>query len=174
MTPEGVASRLGRQPGQRLLTYREVGLPFWDMPLKCRFLARKPLRAMEEFVLRSVEAGLQIGSEIASFLGLPSRVVETVMGSLVTSGDITPRMDAAGSVSYVLTERGVSAVNELGEIVPEEKTIYLAYDGLLHRFMYIDRSLRWRPQDLRRNDLLEIPAFPADPPEISPAYKFGS
>ena len=92
------------------------------------------------------------------------------MGTLVTSGHLVPRVDAIGSVDYVLTDKGVSSVNELSQITPEDKTINLAYDGLLHRFMYVDRSLRWRPQDLKRNDLLEIPAFPADPPEIDPTF----
>lgn len=168
MTPESIASRLGRRPGQRLLTYREVGLPFWDVPLRCRFLAKKPLPAIDEFVLRSVEAGLHVSSEIVSFLGLETRVVETVMGSLVSSGHLAPRVDATGSVSYVLTARGVSSVNELSQITPEDRTINLAYDGLLRRFMYVDQALRWRPRDLKPNDLLEIPAFPADPPEVDP------
>ena len=170
ISPETIVGRLGRRPGHRLLTYREVGLPFWDMPLRCRFLAKKPLPAIEEFVLRSVEAELHTSPEIASFLGLEPRIVETVMGTLVTSGHLVPRVDAIGSVDYVLTDKGVSSVNELSQITPEDKTINLAYDGLLHRFMYVDRSLRWRPQDLKRNDLLEIPAFPADPPEIDPTF----
>ena len=169
MTPEHVAGRLGHRPGQRLLTYREVGLPFWDVPLKCRLLARKPLLAVDEFTLRCVEAGLGTSPEIQVFLGLPARVVDTVMGSLVTSAHIVPRLDATtGGLSYALTERGKRAVFELSEIMPEERTVRLAYDGLLHRFVDIAPSLRWRPRDLRDNDILEIPAFPADPPSVSP------
>lgn len=169
MTAEDVASQLGRRPGYRLLTYREVGLPFWDVPLKCRFLARKDLPAPEEFTLRCVESGLQISREIQDFLGLPPRVVEAVMGSLVVSGYLAPQVDHAGAVRYVLTGRGEVALREASQIVPEEKTVRLAYDGLTRKFLYVDRSLRWRPQDLRSNDLLEIPAFPVDPPEVDPS-----
>ena len=168
MSPENIASRLGRRPGHRLLTYREVGLPLWDMPLRCLFLAKKKLPAIDEFILRSVEAGLQVSSDIAAFLGLPPRVVEAVMGSLVTSGNLTPTVDSRGSVMYVLTKRGLASVSELSQVVPEERTIHLAYDGLVHQFLHVEQSLRWRPQDLKRNELLEIPAFPADPPQIDP------
>ncbi len=168
MTPEEIASRLGRRPGYRLLTYREVGLPFWDVPLKCRFLARKDLPALDEFTLRCVESGLQVSVDIQGFLGLPPRVVDAVMGSLVVSGYLTPQVDQAGAVRYALTARGQVAVREAVQIVPEEKTVRLAYDGLTRKFLYVDRALRWRPQDLRSNDLLEIPAFPVDPPDVNP------
>lgn len=170
ITPEHVASRLGRRPGHRLLTYREVGLPFWDVPLRCRLLARKPLPALDEFTLRCVDAGLKVSAEVQGFLGLPSRVVDTVMGSLVTSGHLSPLLDPnTGGAAYALTERGKTAVLELSAIVPEERTLSLGYDGLLRRYIDIERSLRWRPRDLRGNDILEIPSFPADPPNVSPA-----
>jgi len=138
MTVEDVASRLGRRPGYRLLTYREVGLPFWDVPLKCRFLAKKDLPALEEFTLRCVESGLQVSMDIQGFLGLPPRVVDAVMGSLVVSGYLAPQVDQAGAVRYSLTERGQVAVREAVQIVPEEKTVRLAYDGLTHKFLYVD------------------------------------
>jgi hypothetical protein len=91
------------------------------------------------------------------------------MGSLVISGNLTPIVDVEGNVTYALTKRGVTSVNELMQIVPEERTIHLAYDGLVHQFVQVEQSMRWRPQDLKRNELLEIPAFPADPPQIDPS-----
>lgn len=166
---EEVARRLGRRPGQRLLTYREVGLPFWDTPLRCRVLAKKDLPALDEFVLRCVDAELQTSSQIVEFLGLSDRVVESVMGRLVASGHLVPAPpDANEGLRYVLTERGRSALRDLGEVTPIERTLSLSYDGLLREYTLVDPTLRWRPRDLREDDVLEIPAFPADPPDVGP------
>jgi hypothetical protein len=168
-TAEDVARRLGRRAGYRLVTYREVGLPFWDMPIKCRLLAKKPLPALDEFVMKCIDVELCTDKDISEFLGLPLRVVEVVMGRLVSSGHLVPRPPTdQGALAFVLTERGRRALDESGEIVAEERDLNVAYDGLLREFALVEPSLRWRPRDLRENDILEIPAFPADPPDIGP------
>ena len=166
---EAVVSRYSRRPGYDLLTYREVGLPFWEFPLNCRFLRRKALPALDEFVLRTVDAGLHREDEVMSFLGLPSRVLEAVMGGLVSSGHLAPvyGSDDTG-LSFSLSQRGRAAVVELSETVPEERPISLAFDGLLRSFRLVENSLRWRPRDMRDSGVLEIPAFPADPPDAGP------
>jgi PLD-like domain len=170
MTNEDVARRLGIRPGYRLLTYREVGLPFWEMMLRCRMLGKKSLPALDEFTLRCLDAELATGSQISAFLGLPSRVVDIVMGRLLVSSHIVPRPTALdGELEFVLTLRGRNALVELGEVTAEEKELPLAYDGLLRRFTLVDSPLRWRPRDLRGNGIVEIPAFPADPPSVGPA-----
>ena len=169
-TTEDVVRRLGRQPGYRLLTYREVGLPFWDIPVRCRLLAKKPLPALDEFVLKCVDADLRTGDDVSRFLGLPLRVVEVVMGRLVSSGHLVPLpIVETEPVRFTLTERGQRALGESGEVVAEERDLNIAYDGLLREFTLVDLSARWRPRDLRDNDILELPAFPADPPDIGPA-----
>jgi len=170
LEPDEVARRLSGQPGLRLITYREVGLPFWEVPLECRLLAKKPMPALEEFVLKCVSADLRKDNEIAEFLGLPARVVSVVMASLLNAGHLVPRKDdTENSVTFGLTVRGRSALTELSEVVAEQSTVSLSYDGLLRAFTLVEQSQRWRPRDLRDNDILEVPAFPADPPEMGPS-----
>jgi hypothetical protein len=166
-TAEEIVRRLGRRPGYHLLTYREVGLPFWKTPVRCRVLAKKDLPPLDEFVLRCVDVELQHSPQIAAFLGLTNRVVESVMGGLVASGHLVPTPPQnEGPLRYVLTERGRLALRELGEVVPVERDISVSYDGVLREYMMIDPTLRWRPRDLRERDVLEVPAFPADPPDV--------
>ncbi|MDV7353474.1 hypothetical protein R4282_10705 [Rhodococcus oxybenzonivorans] len=166
---EQTIRRLGRQPGMKLLTYREVGLPFWELPLNCRLLARKPMPALTEFVLRSVDAGLSDPSQVWRFLGLPPRVVEAVMAEALSSGSLAAvRKAESERLIYIVTERGRSTLRELAEIEPINRRIPLSFDGLLRRFEIVDPSLRWRPRDLKAHDVYELPAFPVDPPLVGP------
>lgn len=170
MPVEAVVSRFSSQPGLRMLTYREVGLPYWDVPIRCRLLAKKSLSTIDEFVLRCIDADQRTDTDVAQFLGISQRVVQGVMGGLLSSGHIAAAQGTAeGSVLFSLSERGKRALLELSEVTAEERTIGLSFDGLLHTFSLVDKPLRWRPRDLRDNGMLEIPAFPADPPEVGPS-----
>lgn len=166
---ESIIDRHSRRPGYILLSYREVALPFWKVPLRCRVLRRKPIPAIDEFVLRAISTGLRTDVEVASFLGLPGRVVESTMGSLVSAGHLSPiHVETDHSVGFALTQHGRAAVSQLVEEAPEERTLELAFDGLTRQFSMVEESDRWRPRDLQRAGLLEIPAFPPDPPDIGP------
>ncbi|MEY9967554.1 hypothetical protein ABIA33_005625 [Streptacidiphilus sp. MAP12-16] len=173
---EDIVQRLSRRTGYRLVTYREVGLPFWEVPVRCRLLKRKPLGVLDEFTLRCIEAGLNISDDIARFLNLPTEVTDAVMGRLVVKGHISA-VPASGAVSvagdtprfhYVLSESGKKSCADLAEITPEEQTLRLSFDGLTRKYVRIEKSLRWRPRDLRQHDILEIPAYPVDPPTVGP------
>ncbi|QWF84962.1 hypothetical protein [Amycolatopsis sp. CA-230715] len=168
---EETVRRFAVRPGYRLITYREVGLPFWDVPLRCRLLAKKPLPVLGEFILRSVDADLRRSDEIAEYLDLPSAVVESVMGELVTKGHLAAVLsrNEESNVGFTLTARGKQMLRDLAEIAPTEETLWLAFDGLTAEYKIVDRYRRWRPRDIRDQEILEIPAFPADPPQVGPS-----
>ncbi len=148
---ELIIDRHSRRPGYILLSYREVALPFWNVPLRCRVLSRKPIPAIDEFVLRAISAGLRTDTEVSDFLGLPGRVVESTMGSLVSAGHLSPTpVEADESLGFALTLRGKAAVSQLVELVPEERTLELAFDGLSRTFAIVEQSDRWRPRDLQK------------------------
>ncbi|MCK2238960.1 MULTISPECIES: hypothetical protein [unclassified Crossiella] len=165
---EDVVQRLSRRPGYRLITYREVAIPHWDVPLQCRVLARKPLPPLDEFSLRSIEAGLHTSDEVTRFLGVPANVVEATLGKLLSHGHIAPTPVASDTsvLKYFTTESGKKLLRDMSEISIQDKTINIPYDGLTNQYKIVDNTLRWRPRDLRDENVLEIPAFPADPPEV--------
>ncbi|MDC2952643.1 phospholipase D-like domain-containing protein [Streptomyces heilongjiangensis] len=165
---EEVVRRLSKRPGYRLATYREVGLPFWDVPIRCRLLRRKPVGVLDEFVLKCIQADLRNSADVAKFLGIPEQVVHTIMGNLVNSGSLAAVATRTSEIHYAVTEHGQKVVSDLAEITPEERTLRLAYDGLTRTYTVIDKAMRWRPRDLRQYDILEIPAFPVDPPSVGP------
>jgi hypothetical protein len=174
-TEDVVVRRFARRPGYRLVTYREVGLPYWNIPVRCRLLARKDLPVIDEFVLKAVDAGLGQSDDIATFLTLPLGVVEAVMAGLVSGRHLIPTRTSTGgdALAYVLSERGGETLRSAGEVRPQEDVISFSFDGLTGQFTHVEPSARWRPRDLREHNILEIPAFPADPPSVGPSHTQG-
>ncbi|WP_146069598.1 phospholipase D-like domain-containing protein [Arthrobacter sp. B0490] len=107
--------------------------------------------------------------DIISFLGLDEAVIVPIMADLVRSGDLAPRLNPDGSVDYQLTQQGKRSAEDLELVTPKQATIELSFDGITHNYISVSPSERWRPQDLKKEDILEIPAFPADPPSLGPA-----
>lgn len=169
-TLEYVVERLGVSPGRRLIAFREVGLPFWNVPVKCRVQENKGLDALSEFILRSVDSGLKSSLEISVFLGVSLELVEDRMAELVSHNNLVPVLRREGpGISYALTQKGQVVCRDLVEIQPRTVVIDFCFDGLTHKYELVDFSDRWRPQDLKREGILEIPAFPSDPPEVGPS-----
>lgn len=165
-----VIGRLGDIPGKRLLAVREVGLPFWSLNIETRIQDKKQIPVLEEFVLRSMEAGLKSPTDIQEFLGVSPDIVEDTMANLYSRGLIVPVRAASTTTTntYVLTLKGSSTCSELSESVPRTVQLEFCFDGLTHNFEMIPESERLRPRDLKSMGLLEIPPFPADSPEVSP------
>lgn len=163
-----IVRRLGRQPGLRLLSYREVGLPFWEVPVRCRMLQHTDLPVVTEFVLLCINSDLAQSSEIAAFLGLPERVIEPVMVECLRAGTIVPIMGDGARVMYRVTERGHRILQDQSDVKKIEPTVQLAYDGLLRRFDMVDFADRWRPRDLKNSEVVELKPSPVDPPDVGP------
>lgn len=172
LKPEEIINRLGNAPGRKLITFREVALPNWEMPIRVRVLDKKPIPVLDEYVLRLIETGLSIASDIGNFLGISSILIEHTMADLVNGGYITPRInirDKKSGVAYSLTMTGRKLVSDLEEIQPKTVVVNFTYDGLTHEFGLVPNEDRWRPRDVRQYGLLEIPAYPSDPPKVGPS-----
>jgi hypothetical protein len=117
MTPEEVARRYGVRTGYRLVSYREVGLPFWNMNLRCQVLDRTPLSPLDEFVLKSIDAELSTADEVAAFLGLPEVVVVGAMAQLVSRGSLS-HLPARGDdpTRFALTSKGRTELAHTTEV----------------------------------------------------------
>lgn len=169
-TLEYVVERLGTSPGRRLVTFREVGLPFWNLTISCRIQETKSVDALSEFILRSVECGLRSAVDIARFLGISLDLVENTMADLVSHHDLVPALSRTGTgIDYALTQKGQGLCRDLVEIQPRTVPVDFCFDGLTHKYELVDFNDRLRPQDLKRQGIQEIPAFPSDPPEVGPS-----
>jgi hypothetical protein len=158
------------RPGFDLVSCQEVGLPVYKITVDVLTQIRKSIPPIEEFVLRSIDAGLSSEEEIAGFLGLELSTTREAMVNLRLSEDIDLiAPDPSQIQTWKLTKKGEKTLKEAKIIVPEERTFDINFDGLL-------RTPRWygqfekallKPKDLRDEGILEIEPSPKSPPELS-------
>lgn len=164
MNPEEIVQRFSRRPGLKLVSYQEVGLPVWKLFLRVLILAHRDLPPVEEFVLRSVQAGLRRPPEINGLLGLENRITLTAAAALVGEDFLTSV--PADETTLALTPRGTQALADMGQLLPQEIMVTLHFDGLTRKFCWLADVPTYQPKDLRELNLREIPPFPQDPPSV--------
>ena len=75
-SPATTARRFaGHRPGFELIHYEAVGLPYYRLVLDA-VIQQRNIGPIEEFVLRSVEAGLDEIDDITGLLGVERALVE--------------------------------------------------------------------------------------------------
>jgi hypothetical protein len=166
MTAEEVAQKYASRPGYELVSYGEVGLPFYRIAINAHVLEHKPIGPFAEYALRVVAAGIGTADEIGQLLGLDSPVVDVTLAELVSSDDLALRRGANGGGSILaLTSKGRTTLESVTAVVPEEAVIEIDYDGLLRKPVpYIER---WLARiELEKRGLREIPPSPTRPPEL--------
>lgn len=166
MTPEEVAARFDDRDGYRIVAYREVGLPVYAVTMQAMVIAKRKLGTIEEFTLRSIDAGLSAASDIEAFLGLPNEVVEATVAELIQRGDVEPKRRSPAGLSLVLSEKGKRTVRAEEISRPSVQTLTVFFDGLLRMPRWIGPIRPQTPQELRRFGIVEVRAFPARGPAV--------
>jgi hypothetical protein len=162
MTAEEVAERFAfARPGYVLVDYGLVGLPYWRTRVRASVQARKPVGPLREFVLRAADADVTAQEEISHLLGLDAGVVLVTVAELVGEG--LARLGPGETVQ--ITESGRSMLDDLFELVIEERELTVFFDGLLRTPVgYIGDSAE--PRDLKSEAIHEIPPSPARGPDV--------
>ncbi|MBP0009998.1 MAG: hypothetical protein J7526_16280, partial [Roseofilum sp. Belize Diploria] len=115
--------RYDNRPGFDLVSCQEVGLPVYKITIDILTQIRKSIPPIEEFVLRSIDAGLSSEEEIAGFLGLEFSTTREAMVNLRLSEYIDLiAPDASPIQTWKLTKKGERTLGEAKIIVPEERT----------------------------------------------------
>lgn len=131
MSAESIASRFDNRPGHKLIAFGPVGLPVFRLTTISLCIATKPLDPIEEFVLRSVEAGVESIGEISGFLGLDRSVIDATLVELSRAECV--RIATAQSTSdrtIELTPKGRDTATSLEQETPLEQTVVFLVDGL--------------------------------------------
>jgi predicted transcriptional regulator len=156
------------RPELRLVGYEEVGLPFYRVKIRAFTLEHKPIAAIDEFVLKCLHSGLVAPADIAEFLGLPANVVESSLSNLVRSEDVQLGAQPDGRRHvWKLTAKGRTTLEEAEQITPQQGTFEVDYDGLLRKVVNYKKEASFAPRELKDAGLLEIPAHPVRPPEMT-------
>ncbi|WP_226697100.1 phospholipase D-like domain-containing protein [Qipengyuania flava] len=161
MTPEEIAQEYDDRAGFSLVDYMEVGLPVFRLVSIVLTLQPKAYSPIEEFVLRSVEAGLADPADIAGFLGIADTVVEGAASSLYQGDELNVLQDG----SLALTPKSKEILSHERLIVPRDQSLVFFYDGLTKRPIGFDEYRTVPPKYLRDRGQREIRAFPAKRPK---------
>lgn len=163
---DDVAARYADRPGFRLVDYAEVGLPIYRLTLQVYLLSRKPLAPVEEFVLKTLDAGLDTIEDIAGFLGVETEIIEDSLATLVQSDDVYLAARPGKQMQTLsLTKKGIATLRNASLIVPERTKVDIDFDGLMRRPV---RNQGWlkKPRELRELGTKEIPPFSKTRPEV--------
>lgn len=157
-----------RRPGFHLVDYEEVALPVYSLSLRVITLAHKKVPPIEEFVLRSVAAGMSGQDDVVAFLGLQPSVVRAALVSLAQTESLAlAGLPGSRAQTLLMTQKGRAVLDDSEVIVPEERSITLHFDGLLRKVELLGWTELLQPKEIRDRGLVEIPSFPARKPIVS-------
>ncbi|MCI0338692.1 MAG: phospholipase D-like domain-containing protein [Acidobacteria bacterium] len=168
MKPEEVAQRYAYSRADfDLIGYAEVGLPVYRLTILALTLRHKKVSPLEEFVLRSLSAGLINIGEVGAFLGIKRTVVESILVNLFRSEDVTLSGEPGTREQLLrLTQKGLKTIETALSVTPEERSLQVYFDGLLRTPISLPRELLYSPRELRDEGMIEIPALPVTPPQL--------
>lgn len=152
MTPEDIARlHADAHSGYELVSYGEVGLPFFELRLRAEVLERKRIDPFAEFVLRSIAVGVDEPADMQALLGIGSRVLDTTLVSLM-SRDLVALTEGD---HVELTVEGETVMGDAMQIEPEEVDLRVIFDPLLKDVVepYGDYL---QPRELKERGIKEI------------------
>jgi len=169
---EEVVERFARaRPGYVLASYGEVGLPFYRLRLRLAVLEHKEVTPIEEFVLRSVAAGLADRAEIGAALGLSEAllthtIVDLLDGDALELGPETQ----SGEERLLIAPHGRALLAGAAQVKSTERMVEVDYDGLL-RVPVVPLHRHLEPRDLDRRGVREILPHPNRRPEDAELHR---
>lgn len=168
LSEEVIVRRYARRfPGYRLANYDRVALPMFRMQVRILTIIRKKIPALQEFVLRSVDAGFTHAADIAGLLGLERTVVNRTLAEL-TGMDALYLGGAEGDRTHrlILTEQGKGTLNTLTLERAEEEVRSYILDGLTRSLVSDSELPLQKAVDVRKDGITEIAPYPRTRPEI--------
>lgn len=162
-TVESVARRYAAsRPGCRFVGPLEVGIAVYVLDLQVIAVEAEDIPLIDQFLLKSLQLGIDREDQLSLFLGLDqrtvrNRLVELSIGEFVTANP----SNADAPAQCRLTAKGKKIVATMQQHVPKEVTLSkMAYHGFTRRLLAIDTGKLLLPRELRERGIPEIPAIP--------------
>lgn len=145
--------RLARaRPGMELVAHREVAVPLYTLTLDVIVEEQKPVPPIEEYVLRSANAGMGSIDDVCNFLGLERRLVEVAVHDLWQRDNV----DVVEG-RLLLTPAGQQVLSELVARAPVRREVSVEFDRMLYEVTGPAVAGRLKPFDVREAGLGELP-----------------
>jgi hypothetical protein len=163
-SPEEVArTHADVRPGYELISYGEVGLPYFELRLRAQILERKELDPFAEFVARCLSVGISDATDVQRLLGLDNRVLEATVVDLIVKEQVA--LGDGESRELRLTSRGQQVVADAEEIRPMAAHLMVNFDGLLQEVVAPFGDYL-QPRQLKEYGIREIPLPSKLQPEL--------
>lgn len=148
--------------GYQLSDWYEAAFPAYNVFVQVQFVDRQELPYIEQFVLRTVEAGLQTTDDIGLALGIDRPIVYQTVNRLANLGGLVimpGKQDTPDNIT--LSKKGRKLLQEMSIQQPARETIDFCIDALTgEHFVY--RSLL-TPKQLRASELHQVPTYLSRP-----------
>jgi len=152
-----------KRPGYTIVSFGEVGLPYYRVRLRAQVLERKAVPPIEEVVMLGISRGIKDRGELRELLGLDELLFEGVLAEILRKENLL--LARPGAVNLELTEAGEKVLEEAREITPASVGLEVNFDSLLRTVVPSSAGLI----DARRMDSLglrEVPPARPRPPEL--------
>jgi len=146
-------------PGYKLVDFYEAAFPSYAIQLQVLMELKRPIPVLEEFILKTVDAGMTKVADIAGVLGLEHNTVEAGLDQLQRRNYIYFKVskETGKSIPVLITEKGRFALRDMYLTEPEPGSYPVCMDaltGLLYRWEPLSQ-----PGDIRNLDIHQIPTF---------------
>lgn len=152
-----------KRPGYSVVSFGEVGLPYYRVRLRAHVLERKSVPPIEEMVMLGAERGINDRESLRNLLGLDAPLFDGVLSELLRKEHLL--VGRPGRPDLDLTQAGKEVLADAREITSASIGLEVNFDSLLRAVMPSTAGLI----DARRMDsigLREVPPARPRPPEL--------
>jgi len=156
---DAIVRRFDQRPGYELVAVQEVALPVLLLTVSALVIQTQEIPAIQQFVLRSVDQGLDDPAEVAGFLGLEPVVARAVIVELLMRDELYVGAPSTADRRQRLRigPKGRAALEDFRAAVPTEVTLPIYMDGLTGSLSVESHLHIIRPVEADRRGLTEVP-----------------
>lgn len=151
-------------PGYVLTDWYEAGFPSYEIYLRVLMQVEQPLPAIDQFVLRALEAKVVAVNEISGIFGLEHSITYDALERLQREGYVTILRTLEGNgqrETLGITKKGREILQTMIFLRPEEESFPFCLDALTGEY-YPHRRL-FTPKNAKNADLYQFPTALAVP-----------
>ncbi len=145
--------------GYQLVDQYEAAFPSYAIQLQVLMQVKRPLGVLDEFILKSIDAGQKGVPEIAGILGLEHSTVEIGLDKLQQRDCVYFQVPKNGqrSIPILITAKGREALRELYMTEPEPSSFSVCMDALTG-LLYPIQPLR-QANEINKQDIHDIQPY---------------
>lgn len=146
-------------PGYKLTDFYEAAFPSYAIQLQVLMQVKRPLPVLEEFILKTADAGMTKVAEIAGVLGLEHSTVEAGLDQLQRRDYVffKASQQPSKALPILITNKGRNALKELFMTEPEPGNYPVCMDALTGQ-LYPWQPLA-TPKDIKEFEIHQIPTY---------------